>query len=106
MLSFIRNENSRSRLIYSDRAYAALVTEHLDEGLFLVGRPEGHSAIVVTQVDDGIVRVLAHYVKPASLGADGSHFLSNRHVQVLQETCSTLKTRVRRGWFVSADYRL
>lgn len=51
-------------------------------------------------MDNGIVWVLAHHVKPTSLGADGCHLLSHRHVQVLQETCSTL-TMQRTGRFVS-----
>lgn len=51
-------------------------------------------------MDNGIVWVLAHHVKPASLGADGCHLLSHRHIQVLQETCSTL-TMQATGRFVS-----
>lgn len=53
------------------------MTEHLDKGFFLVGRPEGDRAVGVAEVDDGIMRVLAHHIKPASLGANGCHLLSH-----------------------------
>lgn len=96
--------DSRARLVYSHRAHATLVTEHLDEGFFLVGRPEGDRAVMVAQVDDGVIRVLAHHIKSTRLGADGCHLLSHRHVKVLQETCSALRTRTRTGSFVRADY--
>lgn len=68
------------------------MTEHLDEGFFLVGRPECDCAVGVSQVDDGVMRVLTHHIKPTGLGADGRHLLPHRHIQVLQETCSALKT--------------
>lgn len=93
--------DSRARLVYSHRAHGPLVTEHLDESFFLIGRPQGDGAVGVAEVDDGILRVLAHHVQPASLGVDGCHFLSNRHIQVLQEACGTL--RARTGRFVRAD---
>lgn len=89
----------RSRLVHSDGAHAAVVTQHLDEGLFLIGRPEGHRAVGVAQVDDGVVGVLAHHVQPARLGADGGHLLPHGHVQVLQETGRALKTgRFGQSW--------
>lgn len=45
---------------------------------------------MVTQVYDGVVRVLAHHIQPAGLGADGCHLFAHGHVEVLQETCGTL----------------
>lgn len=96
--------DSRARLVYSHWAHATLVTEHLDEGFFLVGWPEGDRAVMVAQVDDGIMRVLAHHIESARLGADGGHLLSHRHIKVLQETCSALRTRTRTGRFVRDDY--
>lgn len=96
--------DSRARLVYSHRAHATLVTEHLDEGFFLVGRPEGDRAVMVAQVDDGIVRVLAHHIKSAGLGADGCHFFSQRHIKVLQEACGTLRTRT--GGFVKSIFQI
>lgn len=66
------------------------MTQHLDEGFFLVGRPQGDRAVVVAQVYDGVVRVLTHHVQPSGLGADGCHLFAHRHVEVLQETCSAL----------------
>ena len=81
------------------------MTEHLDEGFFLVGRPEGDGAVGVAEVDDGIMGVLTHHVKPARLGADGRHLLSHRHIQVLQETCSTLgKKKQQQEGLSRADY--
>lgn len=66
------------------------MTQHLDQGFVLVGRPQGDRAVVVAQVHDGVVRVLTHHVQPARLGADGRHLFAHRHVEVLQETCGTL----------------
>lgn len=99
MLSFMRSvefqRDSRARLVYSYRSNSTLVTEHLHKSFLLVGWPEGDCSIGVSEVDDGISRVLAHHVKPASLGADGCHLLSHRHIQVLQKTCSTLRSKNR-----------
>lgn len=68
------------------------MAKHLHEGFFLIGRPERHRAIMMAQVDDGIVGVLAHRIQPACLGADCRHLLSHRDVEILQKTCSALKT--------------
>lgn len=66
------------------------MTQHLDEGFILVGRPQGDRAVMVAQVYDGVVRVLAHQVQPSGLRADGCHLFAHRHVEVLQEARSTL----------------
>lgn len=75
--------DSRARLVYSNRAHGSLMAEHLHKGFFLIGRPECHCAIMMAQVDDGIVGVLAHHIQPASLGADCCHLLSHRDVEKL-----------------------
>lgn len=75
------------------------MTEHLGQGFFLIGRPEGDRAVGVAEVDDGVVRVLAHHVEPARLGAGGRHLLPHGHIQVLQEAGGAL----REGRFVSAE---
>lgn len=62
--------DSHARLVYSDRAHSSLMAEHLHKCFFLIGRPQRHHAIMMAQVDDGIVGVLAHHIQPASLGAD------------------------------------
>lgn len=62
--------DSRARLVYSHRAHGSLMAEHLHKCFFLIGRPQRDRAIVMAQVDDGIVGVLAHHIQPAGLGAD------------------------------------
>lgn len=83
--------DSRARLVHSDRAHSTLVAQHLYQGFFLVGRPQGDCAVRVAEVDDGVMRVVAHHVQTASLGADGCYLFPHRHIEVLQETCGTLK---------------
>lgn len=58
---------------------------------------------MVAQVDDGVVRVLAHHVKPAGLSADGCYLFAHRHIQVLQETCSTLAVGFFLYYFVAIN---
>lgn len=82
--------DSLARLVNGQRADWTLVTQHLDEGFSLVGRPQADRAVMVAQVYDGVVRVLTHHVQPSGLGADGCHLFAHRHVEILQETRSTL----------------
>ena len=83
----------RASLVHSDGAYTTVVTEHLDDGFLLIGGPEGDGAVRMAQVDDRILRILAHDVQPACFGAHGRHLLPNGHVQVLQEACCALETQ-------------
>ena len=85
--------NVRAGLVHSDGAYTTLVTEHLHKRFLLIGGPEGDGAVRMAQVDDRILRILAHHVEPACFGADGRHLLTHGDVQVLQEACGALETQ-------------
>lgn len=86
-----QGRHSRPRLVHSHGSHAALVAQHLDQRLLLVGGPQADRPVWMSQVDDGVTRILTHHVQSTGLGADGRHLLTHGHVQVLQETCGTLR---------------
>lgn len=92
-MGFFVSFDSRSCFVHGDRAHSTLVTQHLDEGLFLTGRPEGDCAVGVPEMDDSVGGVLAHHVQAALLGAYGGDLFSHRYIKILQETRHALKQK-------------
>ena len=86
--------STRTR-VDGDAGYGTEVGEEPNGGMGEVRRPEGDGAVLVPEVDDGVVWVLAHRVACPELRSVFDHELARGRVLVLQISWVTLRTDMR-----------